>query len=33
VVVNAFLTSTTVVLNYFAKWSQIQTYNFVREPH
>jgi len=26
-------TSTTVILNHFAEGSQIQTYNFVREPH
>jgi len=32
VVVNVF-TSTTVVFNHFAAGSQIQTYNFVREPH
>jgi len=29
VVVNAFLTSTTVVLNHFAEGSQIQTYEFL----
>jgi len=28
VVVNAFLTSTTVVLNHFAEESQVQTYDF-----
>jgi len=33
VVVNVFITSTTVVLNHFAEGSQIQTYNFVSEPH
>jgi len=33
VVVNVFLTSTTVVLNHFAEGRQIQTYDFVREPH
>jgi len=33
VVVNFFLTSTTVVLNQFAQGSQIQTYDFVGEPH
>jgi len=33
VVVNVFLTSTTVVLNHFAEGSHIQTYDFVREPH
>jgi len=33
VVVNDFLTSTTVVLNYFAEGSQIQTYVFVRKLH
>jgi len=33
VVVNVFLTSTKVVLNHFTEWSQIQTYDFVREPH
>jgi len=33
VVVNIFLTSTTVVFNHFAEGSQIQTYNFVREQH
>jgi len=33
VVVNIFLTSTTVVLNHFAEGSQIQTYDFVRNPH
>ena len=32
-VVNVFLTSTTVVLNHFAEGSHIQTYDFVREPH
>jgi len=26
-------TSTTGVLNHFAEASQIQTYDFVREPH
>jgi len=31
--VNFFFTSTTVVLNHFAEGSQIQTYNFAREPH
>ena len=30
--VNIFFTSTTVVLNHFAEESQIQTYNFVKEP-
>jgi len=29
VIVNAFLTSTTVVLNHFAEGSQIQTYEFL----
>jgi len=33
VAVNVFLTSTTVVLNHFAEGNQIQTYDFVREPH
>jgi len=33
VVVNVFLTSTTAVLNHFVEGSQIQTYDFVREPH
>jgi len=33
VVVNVFLTSTTVVLNHFAEGSRIQTYDFVGEPH
>jgi len=33
VVVNVFLTSATVVLNHFTEGSQIQTYDFVREPH
>jgi len=33
VVVNIFLTSTTVVLNHFVEGSQMQTYDFVREPH
>jgi len=33
VVVNVFLSSTTVVLNHFAEENQIQTYNLVREPH
>jgi len=33
VVVNVFRTSTTVVLNHFAEGSQIQTYDFVGEPH
>jgi len=33
VVVNVFITSTTVVLNHFAEGSQIQIYNFVGEPH
>jgi len=33
VVVNVFLISTSVVLNHFAEGSQIQTYNFFREPH
>jgi len=28
-----FLTSKTVVLNLFVEWSQIQTYDFIREPH
>jgi len=28
-----FLTSATVVVCHFAEESQIQTYNFVREPH
>ena len=31
-IVNVFLTFTTVVLNHFAEGSQIQAYNFVREP-
>jgi len=30
VVVNVFLTSTTVVLNHLIQGSQIQIYNFVR---
>jgi len=29
VVINVFLTSTTVVLNHFAEGSQIQTYEFL----
>jgi len=29
VVVNIFLTSTTVVLNHFVEWSRIQTYKFL----
>jgi len=33
VVVDVFLTSTAVVLNHFAEEGQIQTYDFVREPH
>jgi len=33
VVVNVFLTSTTMVLKHFAEGSQIQIYDFVREPH
>jgi len=33
VVVNIFLASTTVVLNHFTQGNQIQTYDFVREPH
>jgi len=33
VVVNVFLTFTTVVLNHFAEGSQIQTHDFVRRPH
>jgi len=33
VVVNLFRTTTTAVLNHFAEGSQIQTYDFVREPH
>jgi len=33
VVVNVFLTCTTVVLNHCAEGNQMQTYNFVREPH
>jgi len=33
VVFDFFLTSTTVVLKHFAEGSQIQTYDFVREPH
>jgi len=33
VVVNVFLTFTTVVLNDFVEESQIQTYGFFREPH
>ena len=32
-VVNVFRTSTTVDLNHFTDGSQIQTYDFVREPH
>jgi len=32
VVVNVFLACTTVVLNHFAEWTQILTYDFVREP-
>jgi len=32
-VVNVFVISTAVVLNHFAEGSQIQTYNFVTEPH
>jgi len=32
VVANVFFTSAAVVLNHFAEGSQIQTYNFVREP-
>jgi len=31
--VTVFLTSATVVLNHFTQGSQIQTYNFVKEPH
>jgi len=33
VVVYVFLTSTKVVLNHFPEGIQIQTCNFVREPH
>ena len=33
VVVNFFVTSTTVILNHFAEGNQIQTYDVVREPH
>jgi len=33
VVVNVFLTSKIVALNHFAEGSQIQTYDFAREPH
>jgi len=33
VVVNVFLTFTTVFLNHFAEGSQIQVYDFVGEPH
>jgi len=29
---NVFLTSTTAVLNHFAEGSQIQAYDFAREP-
>jgi len=32
VVVNVFITSTTVVLNHFAEGGQIHTYDFVRLP-
>jgi len=31
--IKVFLTSTTVVLNHSAEGSQIQTNDFVREPH
>jgi len=31
VIVNLFLTSTTVVLNHFAEGSQIQTNDFIKE--
>jgi len=31
--VNVFLISTTAVLNHFAECSQIQIYDFLREPH
>jgi len=33
VVVNVFLTFTTVILNHFAEGTQIQSYDFVGEPH
>jgi len=33
VIVKVFLTSATVVLNHLPEGSQIQTYDFVAEPH